>query len=65
MGYSSEIIHTIKESENDISSPSHLEAVNAVASGICKKKIDKEYDGNFNKVFPVIIHGDEQFQDKE
>ena len=22
------------------------------------RKIDKEYDGNFNKVFPVIIHSD-------
>ena len=41
-----------------VPNPSHLEAVNAVAAGICKKKIDKEYDGNFNKVFPVIIHGD-------
>ena len=59
MGYSSEIIHNNKRVKMIlVPNPSHLEAVNAVASGICKKKIDKEYDGNFNKVFPVIIHGD-------
>ncbi len=59
MGYSSEI-----QNDNDkvkltlVPNPSHLEAVNAVAAGICKAKIDKNYNGESNKVFPVIIHGD-------
>ncbi len=59
MGYNSEIIHDNKKVKLTlVPNPSHLEAVNAVAAGICKKKIDKKYNGDFNKVFPVLIHGD-------
>lgn len=38
--------------------PSHLEAVNPVVEGICRAKIDQEYDGDFSKVIPILIHGD-------
>lgn len=38
--------------------PSHLEAVNPVVEGICRAKIDQEYEGDFSKVTPILIHGD-------
>jgi 2-oxoglutarate dehydrogenase E1 component len=38
--------------------PSHLETVGAVVQGISRSKIDKEYEGNENKLVPVVIHGD-------
>ncbi len=38
--------------------PSHLEAVFPVAEGISRGKTDHKYSNNFNKLIPVIIHGD-------
>jgi len=38
--------------------PSHLEAVNPVIEGIVRAKLDNEYDGNTDKIVPVLIHGD-------
>lgn len=38
--------------------PSHLEAVNPVVEGIVRAKIDQEYDGDVNKITPILIHGD-------
>jgi len=38
--------------------PSHLEAVDPVVQGIARAKIDKEYNGDFDKVCPILIHGD-------
>ncbi|MCB2221090.1 MAG: 2-oxoglutarate dehydrogenase E1 component [Bacteroidetes bacterium] len=38
--------------------PSHLEAVDPVAQGIARAKIDKDYDHDFDKVVPILIHGD-------
>lgn len=38
--------------------PSHLEAVDPVVQGIARAKIDREYKGDFEKVCPILIHGD-------
>ena len=38
--------------------PSHLEAVDPVVEGITRAKIDNVYDGDVNKIAPILIHGD-------
>ena len=60
MGYSSEVetanakqVH-LKLMQN----PSHLEAVDPVVLGFARAKADVLYENNFNKVLPILIHGD-------
>jgi len=38
--------------------PSHLEAVDAVAEGLTRSKIDLKYNGDHTKIAPILIHGD-------
>ena len=38
--------------------PSHLEAVGPVIEGIARAKIERKYKSDFNKLAPIIIHGD-------
>jgi 2-oxoglutarate dehydrogenase E1 component len=38
--------------------PSHLEAVNPVVEGFCRAKADVEYNSVYDKVLPILIHGD-------
>ncbi|MDI9357421.1 MAG: 2-oxoglutarate dehydrogenase E1 component [Phycisphaerales bacterium] len=38
--------------------PSHLEAVNPIVTGFSRAKADLLYKGNYNKVLPILIHGD-------
>jgi 2-oxoglutarate dehydrogenase E1 component len=38
--------------------PSHLEAVNPVVEGYCRSKANMLYNDDFNKILPVLIHGD-------
>tara|TARA_B110000305_G_C19456265_1_gene651134 strand:- start:1459 stop:4164 length:2706 start_codon:yes stop_codon:yes gene_type:complete len=38
--------------------PSHLEAVDPVVEGISRAKIDEQYQGDNNKLVPILIHGD-------
>ena len=38
--------------------PSHLEAADPVVEGMVRAKIDNKYGGDYNKVMPVLIHGD-------
>ncbi|KUG08009.1 2-oxoglutarate dehydrogenase E1 component [Solirubrum puertoriconensis] len=60
MGYSSEVDTTagkkvhLKLAPN----PSHLEAVNPVVEGFVRAKLDTLYKGDFNRVLPILIHGD-------
>lgn len=60
LGYSSE---HITPSGRSISlklapNPSHLEAVNPVVEGFVRASIDAHYDGDSDKVLPILIHGD-------
>src|SRR5690606_5659233 len=38
--------------------PSHLETVAAIVEGITRSKMDMKYNRDFNKIAPIIIHGD-------
>ena len=38
--------------------PSHLEAVNPVVLGFTRAKADILYNSNFEKILPILIHGD-------
>ncbi|MCK9480853.1 MAG: 2-oxoglutarate dehydrogenase E1 component [Bacteroidia bacterium] len=38
--------------------PSHLESVGPVVSGMVRAKLDNRFNGNFDKICPIIIHGD-------
>jgi len=51
--------HTGKELQLTLApNPSHLETVGPVVEGITRARIDQNYNGNTNKVVPVLIHGD-------
>ena len=60
LGYSSEIetgngkkVH-LKLSPN----PSHLEAVDPVVVGLTRSKADVLYESDYDKIVPILIHGD-------
>lgn len=38
--------------------PSHLEAVNPVVEGFVRAQAVSEYNGDFHKIMPILIHGD-------
>src|SRR6201991_2118650 len=38
--------------------PSHLEAVNPVVVGFARAKADVLYESDFDKILPILIHGD-------
>lgn len=42
----------------NVPNSSHLESVNPIVEGIVRAKIDNDYYGNFNKVLPILFHGD-------
>ncbi len=41
-----------------VPNPSHLESVDPVAEGLSRARIDRVYKGNFNRLAPILIHGD-------
>lgn len=43
---------------NLIPNPSHLEAVNPIVYGITRAKADLVYKNDYNKILPILIHGD-------
>jgi 2-oxoglutarate dehydrogenase E1 component len=38
--------------------PSHLEAVNPLVVGFARSKADVLYESDFDKIVPILIHGD-------
>lgn len=60
MGFSSDIIDKDgnKIHISLVPNPSHLEAVNGVAEGITRAKIDNLHKGDLNKACPILVHGD-------
>ncbi len=38
--------------------PSHLEAVNPVVVGFARAKADVQYESDYDKILPILIHGD-------
>lgn len=38
--------------------PSHLEAVNPLVIGFCRARADAHYEGDYDKILPILIHGD-------
>ncbi len=41
-----------------IPNPSHLETVASLAEGMVRAKIDHEYNNDYGKIAPIVIHGD-------
>jgi 2-oxoglutarate dehydrogenase E1 component len=41
-----------------VPNPSHLEAVDPVTLGIARAKTDLKYNNDYNRVAPILIHGD-------
>ncbi len=60
LGYSSEINTTAGTKVNVklAPNPSHLEAVDPVVEGFMRAKADHLYDNDYDKVLPILIHGD-------
>lgn len=60
MGFASEV-ETTSGKKVHLSlapNPSHLETVNPVVEGFVRSKCDRMYDGDRNKIVPILIHGD-------
>jgi len=60
LGYDNKITTTNgKEVKlNIVPNPSHLETADPVVQGISRGKIDRKYKNDYNKLCPVLIHGD-------
>lgn len=60
LGFSSKV--TTPEGNNVhlklVPNPSHLEAVNPVVQGFTRAKADVLYQSDFDKILPILIHGD-------
>ena len=60
MGYSSEV-ETVSGQKVYLklaANPSHLEVVDSVVEGFARCKSDLLYNGSFDNIFPIVIHGD-------
>ena len=60
LGYSSQV-ETIDKKKIDLKlvpNPSHLESVDPVLEGFARAKADILYESNYDKILPILIHGD-------
>jgi 2-oxoglutarate dehydrogenase E1 component len=60
MGYGSEVTTTGNKTIHLklMPNPSHLEAVDPVVVGFARAKADILYNSEYDKIFPILIHGD-------
>ena len=60
MGYGSEVQTTENKTVHLklMPNPSHLEAVNPVVVGFARAKADVLYESDYDKILPILIHGD-------
>lgn len=60
LGYSSEITTASGKKVNVklAPNPSHLEAVDPVVEGFIRAKADHQYGNDYDKVLPILLHGD-------
>ncbi len=60
MGYGSEVTTTGGKTVHLklMPNPSHLEAVDPVVVGFARAKADVMYNSDYDKIFPILIHGD-------
>ncbi|MDO8928594.1 MAG: 2-oxoglutarate dehydrogenase E1 component, partial [Bacteroidota bacterium] len=60
LGYESEVEtdHGKKVRLSLMPNPSHLETVGALVQGMVRSRIDSQYNGDYNRVAPIVIHGD-------
>ena len=60
LGYGSEVQTTSDKTIHLklMPNPSHLEAVDPVVVGFARAKADVMYDSNYDKILPILIHGD-------
>ena len=59
MGYSSQVDAAGRTVNLKLApNPSHLEAVNPVVEGFVRAKLDHGYSNDYDKMLPMLIHGD-------
>ncbi len=60
LGYENEVEtdHGKKVRLSLMPNPSHLETVGALVQGMVRSRIDTQYDSDYDKVAPIVIHGD-------
>ncbi len=60
LGFEAQVtsIHNKKVQLKLAPNPSHLEAVNTVVEGLSRAKADLLYDSDYDKILPILIHGD-------
>lgn len=60
LGYENEVVtdHGKNVRLSLMPNPSHLETVGALVQGMARSRIDSHYSSDYDKVAPIIIHGD-------